>query len=428
MDRRAGATDRESTVSGVPDRPVDPSLGRRLLTIDLGRGLAALAVLAAHGRLVGAGGWREDPFLVLEALFKYGYLGVPAFVIISGFCIHRRWALRAAAGDRSRPSWRAFWKRRVKRLYPTYLAAIGLALGLAAVHGRYDWGGLGPDLVTHLVMVHNLHPEYSKGLANPPMWSLGMEEQLYLLYVPLLVLLTTSTRLSLAAAAVVTVGWRVAFVAGVFPPDCPLGSWTTWPFAFWLHWALGAVAVEAWAGVRQLPAFASSLTLAAALCLVAGFLNRTPLEYLHESRLGDAAWVEFLYMRRWDCNVLCDPLFAVAFWCVLNRTLAWEQGGGPARLGVAAKAVAGAFAWVGLISYSVYLAHSPVYAVLDSVFDRYLPIVDRPRAWPVYFLVYTACGIVSGWLLFLAVERHSVTARRSGGSPLPECPPGSAAG
>src|SRR5438034_621967 len=69
----------------------------------------------------------------------FGYLGVPLFFVISGFCIHlpqaRLLAARGPAG--ASPAWRRFFAGRFWRLYPPYLAAIALAfLLLALAQGR----------------------------------------------------------------------------------------------------------------------------------------------------------------------------------------------------------------------------------------------------------------------------------------------------
>src|SRR5689334_2152233 len=103
--------------------------------IDQLRGLAALAVVVCHLSVsayldvpnVDGGRW---PWLAM--LLGFGYLGVPLFFVISGFCIHLPFA-RALAQDPgavSMPDWRRFFARRFWRLYPPYLAALAVALGL----------------------------------------------------------------------------------------------------------------------------------------------------------------------------------------------------------------------------------------------------------------------------------------------------------
>src|SRR5262245_22612175 len=100
----------------------------RLQSIDIWRGLAALAVVAIHMRHDAPGGFREHPFFAFWFLSEYGYLGVSLFVVISGFCIHRTSALAKAISGSQKLNWVQFWKRRFWRLYPTYIAAIVFTL------------------------------------------------------------------------------------------------------------------------------------------------------------------------------------------------------------------------------------------------------------------------------------------------------------
>src|ERR1043165_2562465 len=93
----------------------------RLVSIDLLRGGAALAVVFHHAinwDLVEA---KPLWFRAVHAIFDQGYLGVPLFFVISGFCIHLRWAKGYAREGQSRLNFADFWKRRIKRLYPPYV-------------------------------------------------------------------------------------------------------------------------------------------------------------------------------------------------------------------------------------------------------------------------------------------------------------------
>ncbi|HET8529599.1 MAG TPA: acyltransferase family protein, partial [Methylomirabilota bacterium] len=59
--------------------------------VDQLRGLAALAVVLCH---LAVSAYREapnlggDPWPWLALILGFGYLGVPLFFVISGFCIH----------------------------------------------------------------------------------------------------------------------------------------------------------------------------------------------------------------------------------------------------------------------------------------------------------------------------------------------------
>src|SRR5438874_1620600 len=104
-----------------------PLLGgekNRIAILDPLRGLAALGVAwfhFTHGNPVFL------PTGTLKASGQYGWTGVAAFFVISGFVLpysmHR-------AGYRVRSHWRTFALKRLIRLDPPYLASILLALGL----------------------------------------------------------------------------------------------------------------------------------------------------------------------------------------------------------------------------------------------------------------------------------------------------------
>src|SRR5215469_13507079 len=104
----------------------------RLTSVDALRALAALAVLVGHVPFSG------DPLpfsvqSILSAGLRLGRLGVPLFLVLSGFCIHLSVARRMASGEGVRSDWGRFWRRRFWRLYPPYVAAIGFSLAIYAI-------------------------------------------------------------------------------------------------------------------------------------------------------------------------------------------------------------------------------------------------------------------------------------------------------
>ncbi|MFF1279694.1 acyltransferase family protein [Streptomyces sp. NPDC058299] len=142
------------------------------------RGLAVAAVLAYHGGIPWASG---------------GFLGVDAFLVLSGYLITTllltEWARTGGIALGS------FWARRMRRLLPA-LTAMLLVVCVLGPHlmPAGDLAGTRGDALAALAYVANWRmifhgTDYFAQTAAPPLlqhtWSLGIEEQFYLLW-PLL--------------------------------------------------------------------------------------------------------------------------------------------------------------------------------------------------------------------------------------------------
>jgi len=144
-----------------------------------------------------------------------GDLGVSAFFVLSGFLI--TWLLLKEHAASGTVSLRRFYTRRVLRIFPAYYAFLAVSFAIDHFRGQ-SWGqSLGLSSVFYLVNYYNAlngHPTTSISHA----WSLGIEEQFYLLWpMLLLVLLRGGTRRAaqtLAGVIVAVVLWRSALYAG----------------------------------------------------------------------------------------------------------------------------------------------------------------------------------------------------------------------
>ena len=173
--------------------------GRHLPALNGLRGVAVLGVVAYHLQL----GWA-----------KGGYLGVDLFFVLSGFLITTLLLEEWVGGGRIDLA--AFWGRRARRLLPALfmvVAALALYLicealfGGPGANGLIDLSGLRGDAIATLLYVNNwhliyAHQSYFAQFSTPsPLqhtWSLAIEEQFYLVWpLVLLVLLRYGRR-----------GWR----------------------------------------------------------------------------------------------------------------------------------------------------------------------------------------------------------------------------
>lgn len=156
--------------------------------VDLLRGLAALAVMVTHYRWFFArevGDWRADAplplYSILWPIYEHGEIAVPLFWILSGF------VFAIAYGKYGKSlSIRDFWLRRFSRLYPLHFATLLIVASLQAtswsvfgtwqVYGNNDL----PHFALHLFFASNWFTMQSS--FNGPIWSVSIEELIYLAF------------------------------------------------------------------------------------------------------------------------------------------------------------------------------------------------------------------------------------------------------
>lgn len=372
----------------------------RLQSIDMLRGLAMLAVLAIHTPHNAPGGFRENVWFFPSVLMDYGYLGVHLFVLLSGYCIHRRAALSKAQTGNWDLKWLQFWKRRFWRLYPPYAVAMVLSLVAATwFHPKFqiDSETIGLDIVFHLLMIHNLTADFATSLGNGAFWSLGMEEQLYAGYFLILVLVKRSKwRTALAVAGTATIVWRCVspHVGWIDCGRFQLGKWYLWPFMFWLHWALGAVAVDASSGNITLPRWTRSLTAGFLLMIVAVVINKIFLQVLQNA--GYAIFISEIDSPGMKSVYRLGELFAAgSFFCFMNWIVKAEN------TIITSNPVSGLIASLGRISYSVYLVHVPVIYTIEP-YDNFQ---STGIQWLLRIALYWSLSILCGIAFYSTVER-----------------------
>jgi peptidoglycan/LPS O-acetylase OafA/YrhL len=331
------------------DDPDASPVGERLRYVaglDGVRAFAVVAVIAYHAGVTHATG---------------GFLGVDVFFCLSGFLITS--LLLGEARHTGTIRLAQFWARRARRLLPALflvLCFVGLLSWLAASQGAYP--GLRLDSLATLLYVANWHfilegTSYFKA-ANAPSplthtWSLAIEEQFYVVW-PLLVLLLVRLRKSALALLVVSALGAIAstvWMARLFTP----GADTTR-----LYYGTDTHAMTLLSGAA----------LAAALALLAG--KRDPSTLRAPGARGVAVQAAGLA----GAGVLGAMALKV------TGETHWLYRGGFLLAGVATAAVIlsvvmaprGPLAavlsfapirFVGRISYGLYLWHYPLFIWLD---------------------------------------------------------------
>ncbi len=147
------------------------ALGQRMRSLDGLRGISIALVLLGH-----LGGTQAFPQLGLErVLGNYAFLGVQVFFVISGFLITS--LLCRELQSTGAVSLRHFYLRRALRILPAYMAYLIVLFGFV----QAGYMVLKPaDWVTALTFTVNYFPGASWGVGH--LWSLAVEEQFYLLW------------------------------------------------------------------------------------------------------------------------------------------------------------------------------------------------------------------------------------------------------
>ena len=365
-----------------------------MLTLDAMRGGAALLVVTYHALGVAPqtalSGWEWWLPQITAYTVHFAYAGIYLFFVISGFCIHLFWARAKAAGiHKPVINFFTFWKRRVRRLYPPYFAALALYLGYLAyktpveVTGFYVW-----DVVLHLFMLHNLDPRTAYTI-NGAFWTLAIEEQLYLAYFLLLFLRIrygwTITLLLCFSARIVWVilGRYLSHSHGI---DIPLGEAAA---TNWFIWALGALSVEAALGIIRLPAWCyRSVAIALSLGCAMGLAEILPM-------VDQKGWVHDI---GW---MVMHPAWGVGFFILVNKAVQAEQNWRVTLSRV--PHLITVLAPIGLMSYSLYLIHSFV------LMHWYWFGFTRLHILSISLLIMTPLSVAFAWVFFRVFERPFMT-------------------
>jgi peptidoglycan/LPS O-acetylase OafA/YrhL len=357
----------------------------RISFLDYVRGIAIVSVFLFHSLAASYGfstfSWDRlvrsfsvpASFIVLLPL-HFGWMGVPIFFVVSGFCIH-------VSFQQQGREWGSFFIRRFFRLYPAYLAALLLFM-LLYTNTNHD---LWLQFKSHALLIHNYNSQTYYGL-NASFWTIAVEIQLYLLYPLLLALVAKfgwkSSLTFLAVFECFIHGWEGVYqtMLGVSGYDYPvlsnkllpylnyvdtpsLGFLSASPLAYWFSWSLGACAADAFLKKGEMPLAKSSLPLWIFLVVVSYFIRPFyPFFFLLSAVLATAVISKYLSGHR--------PAIAVPNVFLEQLRLA------------------------GVYSYSLYLFHQPLLEMLGKNLSHFLPGIPP-------FLKFLCC--VSFWIVMVPI-------------------------
>jgi peptidoglycan/LPS O-acetylase OafA/YrhL len=310
-----------------------------------------------------------------------GFIGVEIFFVVSGFLIGT--ILLQSVKDGSF-TYREFYARRVRRIFP----ALAVMLGAVLWAGWYlllgdEYRQLGKHVVAGAGFFSNLAHwsevgYFDKAAETKPLlhlWSLGVEEQFYIVLPPLLLLIH---RLRLNTRATVGVLWLMSFALNLWLTSfdrtqafyspvprlwelltgCLLASYSLDPYPKLPQW------FSSWRANPRL----QNMTALAGLLLIL-----IPSALLDRFSHFPGGWTLLPVFGT-------AMLIAVGDRALINRHVLANR----------------VLAWVGLISYPLYLWHWPLLSIAHTMQGEVPAVMTRA--------VLVTLSVILAWLTYRFVE------------------------
>ncbi|WP_454801080.1 acyltransferase family protein [Mucilaginibacter phyllosphaerae] len=202
------------------------------IAIDVLRAIAALGVFFYHQHL-GSILAKYSGIAFIKSIDNFGATyAVPLFFLISGYCIHLSSLKYLRAGVQL--PLKAYYKRRLLRIYPPYLVA--LLFAIAVNYFTYGHYPSLTDFITHIFVLQGFNATYFNTI-NVVLWTITIEIAFYLIY-PLFyyIWFKNSSKFALVCTFIVS---SLSTLYFSFKPSVSLPG-HFFVLNFWFVWCWGA--------------------------------------------------------------------------------------------------------------------------------------------------------------------------------------------
>lgn len=325
--------------------------------IDGLRALAVLAVVTFHG---------------FPEILAGGFVGVDVFFVISGFLISGIILDETRAGEFSL---QRFYARRVRRIFPALL----LVLVVSLMAGWWlllpaDLVRLGKQLAASAAFVSNFYLWFQSGYFSPDartfpllhLWSLGVEEQFYIVWPLTIIGLRRSPNWTISAIVLIAISSFCLNIALIDNHEADFYSPVT------RAWELMLGASLAW--LRRRDGLVLPSRRSADIATIAGLILIVGSAFVFDQQSSYPGWLALV------------PTIGTSL-------ILWNG----TSSGVASSILsARVLVFVGLISYPLYLWHWPL-LVFSEAF-KFAPLTPLERGLAI------AVSFILAWLTYELVE------------------------
>jgi peptidoglycan/LPS O-acetylase OafA/YrhL len=363
------------------------------------RAIAALLVAITHAGFISGYVVRER---YIGAYVARMDVGVAMFFVISGFLLYRPF-VAARFGTRPVPDPLPYARRRFLRIAPAYWLTLTLVLLVPAIQGlevpTFSWD----QVLAHYTLVHTYHPRFSL-IPVQQAWTLATEIAFYA-FLPFYAAFMRRRRGRASVIASELTGLGVLFSIGIIARTLVLFGVddATWrPFMnLWLparldHFALGMLLAVASVWFRDLGREPS-------------WARHPALPWVSWAICGASFWFMCLGFGLDELKPefsLAQEWWLLFFWGIVGVTAVAPAVFGPQRFGLIRAVLRfKPVAWLGMISYGIYLWH-------EAALDFYLRQWDRvafgaPTNQTFFFMFVFTIPIAA--LSYYLIERPALT-------------------